>query len=428
MTSVIETDAADRLPAGDRYVVISSDCHGGASIAAYRDYLASEHHDAFDAWMETFDNPYKDLTGDDAERNWDSARRLAELEADGVVAEVIFPNTIPPFFPAVSLVNQAPPADAGDLDRRWAGLQAHNRWLADFCADAPGRRAGIAQIMLHDVDAAVAEVRWAKEHGLTGGVLLPGAPPGSGVPPLYDKVYEPLWSVCEELGVPVNHHSGSAAPDYGDYPEAKMMFILEVTWWAHRTLWHLMFSGVMDRHPDLQFVFTEQGSEWVPDELERLDNMYLRFTMAKGSQEAAFAEGAVDQMSMKPSEYFARQCSLGSSFIRRHEVRMHETIGTDSIMWGSDFPHLEGCWPWSKDHLKMSFGGQCTPVEIQAMVGGNAARVYGFDLEALAPIAAEVGPTVDHLTAPLRRDDIPDEALRCPSFAIGKFRPDPDLD
>lgn len=420
--------STDTLPAGDRYVVISSDCHAGASINAYREYLTSDLHDEFDAWMQTFDNPYKDLTGDDAERNWDSARRLREMEADGVVAEVIFPNTIPPFFPAVSLVNQAPPANAGDLDRRWAGLQAHNRWLADFCADAPGRRAGIAQIMLHDVDAAVHEVRWAEDHGLTGGVLLPGAPPGSGIPPLYDKVYEPLWAVCEELGMPINHHSGSAAPDYGDYPEAKMMFILEVTWWAHRTLWHLMFSGVMERHPELQFVFTEQGSEWVPEELTRLDNFYTRFTMAKGSQEAAFAEGAVEQMSMAPSEYFARQCSLGSSFIRRHEVRMHETIGTDSIMWGSDFPHLEGCWPWSKDHLKMSFGGQCDPIEIQKMVGGNAARIYGFDMGALATVAADVGPTVDHLTAPLRRDDIPDEALRCPSFAIGKFRPDPDLD
>ncbi len=75
----------------------------------------------------------------------------------------------------------------------------------------------------------MAEVRWAKEHGLTGGVLLPGAPPGSGVAPLYDKVYEPLWAVCEELGMPVNHHSGSAAPDYGDYPDAQMIFILEVT-------------------------------------------------------------------------------------------------------------------------------------------------------------------------------------------------------
>ena len=124
------TDTVNGLPGGDRYVVISSDCHAGASINAYREYLTSDLHDEFDAWMQTFDNPYKDLTGDDAERNWDSARRLREMEDDGVVAEVIFPNTIPPFFPAVSLVNQAPPANAGDLDRRWAGLQAHKAHMA----------------------------------------------------------------------------------------------------------------------------------------------------------------------------------------------------------------------------------------------------------------------------------------------------------
>jgi seryl-tRNA(Sec) selenium transferase len=48
-----------------------------------------------------------------------------------------------------------------------------------------------------------------------------------------------------------------------------MMFLLEVTWWAHRALWHLIYSGVMERHPDLQFVFTEQGTAWIPDELAR---------------------------------------------------------------------------------------------------------------------------------------------------------------
>jgi len=426
--TVASDSTAAELPAGDRYVVISSDCHGGASISAYRPYLAKSLHDDFDAWMGTFDNPYKDLTGDDAERNWDSDRRLAETEADGVVAEVIFPNTIPPFFPGVSLVNQPPAANAGDLGRRWAGLQAHNRWLADFCAAAPGRRAGIAQIMLHDVDAAVAEIRWAKEHRLTGGVLLPGAPPGSGVPPLYARDYEPIWATCEELGMPVNHHSGSAAPDYGDYPEARVMFLLEVTWWAHRTLWHLIFGGVMERHPDLQFVFTEQGTEWVPDELARLDMYHGRMKSAKGSQEAVIGEGVIDRLSLRPSEYWNRQCQLGSSFIRRHEVKLRDQVGVDRIMWGSDFPHLEGCWPWSKDHLKMSFGGQCTPAEIQAMVGGNAGRVYGFDMVQLAPIAARVGPAVTDLSLPLKRDAIPDEALRCPAFALGKFRPDPDLD
>ena len=107
--------------------------------------------------------PYDDLKGPDASRNWDSDRRLAELEADGIVAEVIFPNTIPPFYPEPSLDRASCPGPTeGDLELRWAGLRAHNRWLADFCAAAPGRRAGIVQIMLHDVDAAVAEVGWAR--------------------------------------------------------------------------------------------------------------------------------------------------------------------------------------------------------------------------------------------------------------------------
>ena len=68
----------------------------------------------FDAWRSTFDNPYDDLRDRDADRNWDHDRRLAELKADGVVAEVVFPNTVPPFFPKPSLVAQPPGATAGD--------------------------------------------------------------------------------------------------------------------------------------------------------------------------------------------------------------------------------------------------------------------------------------------------------------------------
>jgi predicted TIM-barrel fold metal-dependent hydrolase len=400
------------------YVVISADCHGGGNIADYRPYLDARYHDDFDDWFATFENPYEDIADADASRNWDSSRRLHELEADGVVAEVIFPNTVPPFFPKSSLVQQPPGAGAGDLERRWAGLQAHNRWLADFCADAPGRRAGICQIMLHDVDGAVAEIRWAADHGLTGGVLLPGAPPGSGVPPLYAPDYEPIWTVCEEVGLPINHHSGSAAPDYGPYPAASAMFLLEVTWWAHRTLWHLIYSGVMERHPDLQFVFTEQGSAWLPEELMRLD--YYRDRLrgaggAAGSQEAKFGE-STHELSLKPSEYFARQCHLGSSFIRRPEVDIRHTIGVDRIMWGSDFPHLEGCWPHSRRHLRLAFSG-VPENEVRAMVGLNAAEVYGFDLDALTPLAAEFGPSPAEVAEPLAPGDIPAEMMRCPAFA-----------
>jgi predicted TIM-barrel fold metal-dependent hydrolase len=404
------------------YTVISADCHGGANIGDYRPYLEKKFHDEFDAWEADFKNPYDDITGDDAGRNWDSDRRLREMEADGVVAEVIFPNTIPPFFPKVSLVGQAPGATAGDLEKRWGGLRAHNRWLADFCNAAPGRRAGICQIMLHDVDGSVEEIRWAKENGLKGGVLLPGAPPGSDVPPLYAPDYEPIWSVCEELEMPINHHSGSAAPDYGDYPAAMAMFLLEVTWWAHRTLWHLIFSGVMERHPDLQFVFTEQGTEWLPDEITRLDYYFARLSGAgdaKGSQEATFGQ-SLGSMSLSPSQYWARQCQLGSSFIRRHEVDLRDEVGIERIMWGSDFPHLEGCWPFSKQHLRLAFAG-VPEDQVRQMLAGNASRVYGFDLDVLAPFAEQFGPSPDDIAVPLTNDEIPDEGLRCPAFAAAKF-------
>lgn len=79
----------------ERYTVISADCHAGADLLDYRPYLESRYHDDFDAWAAGYVNPYADLLADTADRNWNSARRLAELAADGIVAEVVFPNTIP---------------------------------------------------------------------------------------------------------------------------------------------------------------------------------------------------------------------------------------------------------------------------------------------------------------------------------------------
>jgi predicted TIM-barrel fold metal-dependent hydrolase len=407
----------------ERYLVISADCHGGGNITDYRPYLASKWLEDFDAWAASYEIPYEDMKGPDGERNWDSDRRLTDLEADGIVAEVIFPNTVPPFFPKASLADQPPAANAGDLEARWAGLQAHNRWLADFCRLAPGRRAGIAQIMLHDIDAAVAEVRWAKENGLTGGVLLPGAPPGSGLPPLFDPdYYEPLWAVCAELDMPVNHHSGSAAPNTGDRPEDQVILILEVTWWAHRAFTHLLVSGAFERHPNLRLVLTEQGTAWIPEELMRLDFFFDRFRNASGSQEAEWGLPVVERMSLKPSEYFARQVSVGSSFIRPDEAKIRHAVGVDKIMWGSDYPHKEGSNPYTLEALRASFAG-IDRDEVQAMLALNAARVYGFDVDALWPLADKYGPLVSAVDDPLAPHSLPHEAEKCPAL-VGFGKPE----
>ncbi len=174
-----------------RYTLISSDCHAGANHETYREYLDPKFRDDFDAWRGKYKNPWKDLRDTDLRvRNWDDDRRDADQLADGVVGEVIFPNTVPPFYPGFVLFAAPPKPD--EYEHRRAGIHAHNRWLVDFCARKPAQRAGVGQFFLNDIDDAIEDVTWIKEHGLRGGVLLPTvAPDVTWVKPLYDPDLRP---------------------------------------------------------------------------------------------------------------------------------------------------------------------------------------------------------------------------------------------
>ena len=395
----------------DRYLVISADGHAGASLTGYRDYLASKWHDEFDAWAASFVNPWGDLEGPTAYRNWDSDRRLAELETDGVVAEVLYPNTIPPFFPSGNLL--APLPGPAEYERRWAGVQAHNRWLADFCAQAPGRRAGIAQIFLNDVDAAVAEIRWAHANGLTGGIMLPGVPPGSSVPPLWSDVYEPIWQTCAELGMVINHHGGGGIPEFGMDATSRAVMLVEIPIFSHRALWHLIFAGVFERHPNLKFVLTEQGTGWLPAGLASLD-WFLGRMKIEAAPEHRFGGEAAAKLSLTPSEYFQRNCWVGASFLRPIECSKRYEIGVDRIMWGSDYPHDEGSYPYTTEALRFTFHDVPEP-EVHKMLGLTAAEVYGFDVAKLREIADRVGPTINEVKKPL--ESFPEDST-CNAFDL----------
>src|SRR3546814_14266270 len=111
--------------ADDRYTITSADCHAGASHATYREYLDPAFHEDFDAWRGRYKNPYKDLGDDRRLRNWDNEMRNSQQEADGVVGEVVFPNTVPLFFPSFVLFAK-PPTDE-EYAHRHAGVQAPNR-------------------------------------------------------------------------------------------------------------------------------------------------------------------------------------------------------------------------------------------------------------------------------------------------------------
>lgn len=389
----------------ERYTVISADCHAGGSHAQYRDYLDPEFRDEFDAWRDKYRNPYRDLGDDRRLRNWDDEMRNGQQEADGVVGEVVFPNTVPPFFP--SFVLFAKPPKPHEYRQRLAGVRAHNRWLVDFCERFPERRAGVGQIFLNDVDDAMDDVRWIKENGLRGGILLPNiAPDVDWVKPLYDPVYEPLWALCAELEVPVNVHSGSGQPDYGAYPVSMLLYINEVTFYTQRPLVQLLLSGVFERHPDLRFVMTEIGCSWVPDLLGRLDSVLATIRDTGATGEIRYSPDQV--LPRSATDYFRQNVWMGVSNPKDADVAVRHEIGIDRWMWGSDYPHDEGTEPYTKEHLRARFH-DVPRDEIEQMLSRNAADLYGFDLDALEPLAAEFGPEVDEVARPL--DAVPEKEL-----------------
>ena len=386
----------------DRFVVISADCHATARPDQYADYVEARFQQDFDEYRRQIDavsvafdkgveeggrlfskeavDEYRQSeevhegVGGGTSGQWDSALRAKELEADGVVAEVLFPNGSP-FMAGFGTTYSA--------ELQAAGKRAYNRWLADFCADLPGRRAGIAQLDLHDVDGAVAEVEWAAAHGLRG-VMLPIS--FDDAPPIYHDRYEPLWSACEDTGLPLHIHGGGG-PDYGvDGMLAIMLYVSEVTWWPRRPLWFMIWSGAFERHPGLRMVFTENTAAWIPETLKYLDFLY------KGKLFGAIRS----EVPHPPSEYWRRQCYVGASFISDEECDMREQIGVDKIMFGNDYPHLEGTWPRTKQWLQATVGG-LPEADARSILGENAARVYGFDLPDLSALAESVGPSLGEL-------------------------------
>ncbi len=381
----------------ERYTVISSDCHAGADLRDYRPYLEVRYQEQFDEWADRYVNPFGDLVRPNADRNWDSAQRMPVLEADGIVGEVLYPNTVPPFFPRSGLVALVP--TPADYELRLAGLRAHNRWLAEWCAEYPNRRAGIGQLLLNDVDDAVQDVHWIADHGLRGGVLLPGLPPGCGVEPLHAPRYDPVWRACEERGVIVNVHGGGGSPDHGEYPSSLTMFVLEASFYSHRPLWLLIMSGVFDRFPGLRLVIAESGVGWIPQALESMDRLYDKLSGGNVGELPFIAPFLLDR---KPSEYFRTNCWVGASFMTREDCLDRYRVGVDRIMWGSDFPHDEGTYPFSAEAIANTFAG-IDRAEVRQMLGITAARLYGFDAAALAPLAARFGPRADEVEAGLER-------------------------
>lgn len=391
----------------ERYTIISADSHAGGNMAMYEEYLAEEWKEEFARWRGAYKNPYRDLQDDGRSRNWDNERRVNEQYADGVVAEITFPNTVPPFYPTGMLIAY-PPKDRAEYERRKAGIDAHNRWLRDWCAEFPDQRCGLPQIFLEDLDDAVATLEWAAAEGFRS-FMLPHVAPDVDLPGLWSPHWDRLWATVQDLGLVMTQHGGNGTPNYGDDPASGVIFLMEVPFFAHRNLSHLTMSGVFERFPGLRYVMTEQGVAWAVEELRRMDAYHHQMRAGRVG-ELGFSADIV--LPMKPSEYFDRNVWIGSSFPSPGEAEAMKVLGVHKFMWGSDYPHHEGTYPFSVESLQRAFH-DWDEADVRRVLADTAAELYGFDLEALAPLAAAHGPTVEQVATPL--EEIPKGATS-PAF------------
>ena len=362
----------------DRHVVISADGHvfgpgngllDTSHMEVLTDYFEARYQAAYGEYMRQLAVDMSERTqrfigalfdehaspADGTRGLYDSQHRLRDLAGEGIVAEVLFPNGLP-FGPGFAGREHAP-------ELRSAGARAYNRWLADFCRQAPGRRAGMAVVTLHDIDAAVDEVRRAKDDGLKG-VLLPNYWGTERIAPYLDIRYEPFWSACADTGMPLNVHGGASIGDidmatYG--VPAMLTYATETTFLSTRPLNQLIWGGVFERHPDLTLVLTESRADWVPSRLAFLDGVY---------EDQLFAH-VKHTVKHKPSEYWHRQCYVAASFMSRDEALLRHRIGLDRLLWGADYPHYEGTWPHTDRWLEETFGGLPAP-DAHAILAENA--------------------------------------------------------
>jgi predicted TIM-barrel fold metal-dependent hydrolase len=269
--------------------------------------------------------------------------------------------------------------------------------MSDFVSVDALRLKAVAAVSWTDVDAACAEITWIKDAGFCG-IVLPKFDPAI---PLYSDVYEPIWALLEDLELVVHSHVASSSttnlPESPpDTPHVGSFLGLRGhsgRFHCHAILPHLIWGGVLERHPRVTIVFTEQGSGWVRPMLADMDYTYEGSYLRSDTR---------DVIRSKPSEYFERQCYLGSSLFSKAEADARHDIGIDKMMLGADYPHHEGMLVHGvANYLQATFGAARVPLDdARMMLSVNAAKVYGFDLPALQPVADRIGLDPDVVLEP----------------------------
>jgi predicted TIM-barrel fold metal-dependent hydrolase len=293
---------------------------------------------------------------------WQPAERIADMDINGVQAQMCFPN-YPRFCGQIFLW-------AKDRELAKLCVEAYNDWtVEEWCGSSGGRLVPLCLVPLWDVELAVAEVRRNAARGVRG-VAFSELPAYLGLPSLHSRYWDPLFAACEETGTVVCMHigSGTKTPQTSaDAPGAVGATIIFGN--SVASLTDFLFSGVLHRFPKLKLLYAEAQIGWIPYLLERIDDVW--------ETHRGWAEGQLN-CPEPPSTYYFRQVS--SCFFKDAVgVELLDKVGVDNVLFETDYPHQDGTWPHSREEAAIQFGHLDQPL-IDKIARGNAIKLLGLDL------------------------------------------------
>jgi predicted TIM-barrel fold metal-dependent hydrolase len=291
--------------------------------------------------------------------------RLEKMDELGLTLQVVYPNVLG--FAGATVMN------IDDVAVRNFCISGYNDGVAQLQIDSGGRLFPQALIPFWDADLAVKElIRCHDELGLTGFTMPDNMAPFS-LPALHESHWDGLWSTAQERGLPCNFHIGSGGID----PTISWQGMRLDRWLASmstlvfmnnaRCIVNLIFSGLLDRFPSLNFVSVESGIGYIPFLLESCEYQLNENTL----------NGA--DLALRPWEYFRRQIYASYWFERDHTPHSIEAVGEDNVMFETDFPHPTCLYPSVREQVQASLEGLAPRIQRKVLYE-TAARVYGLEL------------------------------------------------
>jgi predicted TIM-barrel fold metal-dependent hydrolase len=283
---------------------------------------------------------------------WDPLARLADMDIDGVSAEILYPSLGLGLF------------CIEDASLQEGLFRVYNDWIIDYCNKVPDRLFGIALLSMYDVDHAVAEMKRCATQGMRGVMIWQVPHPKL---PFTAEHYERFWAAAQDLEMPVHLHILTGFGDSMKRQTAKGLQRYRIgvnqTREIEDALFDLIFSGVLERHPGLKLVSVENEIGWMPFWLGQCDKAFRRYR----SNEPL----PIDK---SPSEYFRRQ--VYATFFNDHVGgRLFSWWGADNCMWSNDYPHQNSTWPRSREVIDRDMG-HLPAGDRRKLLSQNCAELY----------------------------------------------------